>query len=230
MARMMTIAELRKELAAKKNQLAKLRTQRDKIAKQLAVVDRRIAALDGEPVDAMPKRGKTAKMKPAVKMARRTRGGSSLAGVLAQALAGKGNVKVADATKLAVASGYKTKSANFGNIVSQMLSSDTRFRKVSRGVYAFQKAGKAAGKGSPKPAEKKAKASAKSPKGAASLPQALAKAMAGKGSMGAKDAMNAVLAAGYQTKAKDFRSIVSRALAAGKQFKKVSRGVYALKG
>jgi hypothetical protein len=226
MARMMTIAELRRELAAKKNQLAKLRTQREKIAKQLAVVDRRIAALDGEPVSATPKPGKRAK-KVTVKTARRARTGLSLADVLAEAMAGKGNVKVVEAGKMAIAAGYKSKSANFGNIVSQTLNSDTRFRKIARGVYALQEAGQ----GSPKPAGlKKTKAVSKPSKAAASLPQALAKAMAGKGSMGAKGAMNAVLAAGYQTKAKDFRSIVSRTLAAGKQFRKVSRGVYALKG
>ena len=137
MARTKTIAELRRELATRNRQLDKLKTQRSQVARQLAAVDRKIAALEGEPVSVSPKRAKKAGKRTAKRAGRAGRR-KSLPDVLAEAMAGKGKVKVAEAAKLVVAAGYKSKSAQFGNIVSQALSSDPRFRKVSRGIYALR--------------------------------------------------------------------------------------------
>ena len=158
---------------------------------------------------------------------------------------GKGNVKVAQATKLAVAAGYKSKSSQFGNIVSQTLSTDKRFKKIARGVYVL-KAGKkaspkktkkvvkkiAAKKKAPKKAVAKKKATGKAAvkKTAGGLKGLLARVMTGKKVMSVSAAMEAVLAAGYQTKAKDFRFIVNQTLIRSDAFKKVGWGTYALKG
>lgn len=134
MPRTQSIADLRKELAAKEGQMARLRAQRAKLAKQLADLDRQIAALAGEAAPARkPKRKKAPKGRK-----RAVRRGRSLADVLADALKGKGNIKVAQAAKLAIEAGYKSRSAQFGNIVSQTLSADKRFKKISRGVYALK--------------------------------------------------------------------------------------------
>ena len=134
MPRTRSIADLRKELAAKEGQLAKLRAQRDKLAKRLTGIEREIAVLDGRPVKIKRKGRK----KAAAKKGRRASGGPSLADVLARVMADKGNVKVAEAAKLALGAGYKSKSSQFGNIVSQTLSGDGRFKRIARGVYALK--------------------------------------------------------------------------------------------
>ena len=134
MARTKTIAELRRELAAKERKLKTLTAQRSKLTAQLSAVDREIAKLGGAPAKAKPKSRK----KTTVKKRRRVQRGASLADVLAKVLAGKGRVRVAEATKLTLGAGYKSKSSQFGNIVSQMLSDDKRFKKIARGVYVLK--------------------------------------------------------------------------------------------
>jgi len=47
--------------------------------------------------------------------------------------------------------------------------------------------------------------------------------------MRVKEVMNAVTKAGYVSRSKDFYGIVATALREGPQFKKISRGIYALK-
>jgi len=137
MPKTQSIADLRRKLSAKQRQMAKLRARRAKVAKQLADLDRKIAALAGEAAPTRkPKRKKAAKRPKGRKRAARST--PSLADVLAEVLKGKGNVKVAQAAKLATEAGYKSKSAQFGNIVSQALGADRRFRKVSRGVYVLK--------------------------------------------------------------------------------------------
>lgn len=56
-----------------------------------------------------------------------------------------------------------------------------------------------------------------------------AKALTGKKGVTVGDAMDAVLASGYKTTSKGFRSIVNQTLIKDKQFKNVGRGKYALK-
>ena len=150
-----TIAELRAALAAKEKHVSKLQAERQKVMKQLATLDGEIAALGGRAVKRKPKAAKKARRKTVAKR-RRARSQPSLADVLAKVLAGKGGVKVAQARKLALAAGYKSTSSNFGNIVSQALTTDKRFKKVSRGVYALKGAVKTAVKKAAKKVAKKA--------------------------------------------------------------------------
>lgn len=233
-----TIATLRTELKAKEGKLKKLRAEKREITGRLKALDGRISALKGAGPGPAPVRKK--KTAPA---GRRGRGKNrrSLGDVLAAVLKGKGSVKVAQAAELALGAGYKTASKQFGNIVSQALSDDKRFKKLGRGVYVLG-GGPAAAAAKPKkaPAKPKKAAAKKSPKAAAgkgrkgpqpgSLITCLIGAMTAKKPISVKDAMRAVLAAGYKSKSPDFRTIVNQTLSKGEQFKKTGRGIYVLKG
>ena len=228
-----TIAELRAELAAKEKQVSMLRAQRQKIMKQLAALDGEIAALGGRAVTRKPKAPKKAARK-AVGRKRPGRGQPSLADVLAQVMADKGGVKVAEAGKLALSAGYKSTSSHFGNIVSQAMTTDKRFKKVSRGVYALKGGGKAAVKKSRKKVAKKAskKATTKVGRGVKKpLAQCLAEALSKPGAaMRAMELAAAVLKAGYSTQDKNFKQTVAGMLSTTDRFERVSRGVYKLAG
>lgn len=76
---------------------------------------------------------------------------------------------------------------------------------------------------------KSAGKSRKRPSNKQSLADALAGVLKGKKSMGVSDAADAVLAAGYKTNSKNFRSIVNQTLIKDDRFKQVSRGQYSLK-
>lgn len=231
-----TIMELRKEIEARERQLKRLQVQRRKIAGQLEVLDRRIAAVSG--TGRRRKRAKRAKRAIPVRPRARARGKQSLSDVLAVVLQGKGAVKVADAAKLALAAGYKSASSQFANIVSQALTKDKRFRKIGRGVYAS--AGRPGPAGTKPPARTPKTAAKPAPKPAArrgrkglrpgSLTSLLVEVLTGKKGVTVEGAAQAVLAKGYKSKSKNFRLIVNQTLLKGKQFKKVERGTYALKG
>ena len=153
MPRTKTIVELRRELAAKEGKLKTLTARRSKLAVQLSAIDREIAKLGGEGIPC-----KKGRAKPSPKRRKMAKNKQSLADVLASVLKGKKGVRVAEAAKLALVAGYKSASNQFANIVSQTLSTDKRFRKVSRGVYALKGAKKTAAK---KVAKKRAKKAAK---------------------------------------------------------------------
>ena len=63
-----------------------------------------------------------------------------------------------------------------------------------------------------------------------SLSSKLVEVFQGKKRLSIAEVIEAVLAAGYKTKAKNFSSMVSDFLAKDKRFRRVRRGVYALKG
>jgi len=221
---------LRKELAAKEAQLARLRAERGKLARQLTGIEREIAVLGGRPVK-IKRRGRK---KTAAGKGRRARRAPSLADVLARVMKNKGAVTVAKAAGLALRAGYKSKSSQFANIVSQTLSAGKRFKKIARGIYALKGGAKTAARKS-RPAKKTAvkkmhRGSAKKAARPGSLRDVLAKVMTGKDSVTVAEALAAVLGAGYKTQAKDFRFIVNKTLARDDLFKKVGRGRYALKG
>jgi chromosome segregation ATPase len=220
-----TIAELRREIQAKERQLGKLETQRRKLARQLDAIDRQIAGLVGKKAPSK----KAPRKKVAGKARRAARKGPSLSNVLAAVLKGKGNTKVADAAKMALAAGYKSASDQFANIVSQTLSGDRRFRKVSRGVYALKGAAAAvAAKKAPKKTAKRAKRAKRAPR-TGSLKAVLVQVMGRQKSMTVGEAMAAALAAGYKTTSKNFRLLVNQTLLKDPQFRKVGRGAYAVK-
>ena len=81
-----------------------------------------------------------------------------------------------------------------------------------------------------KAGRKKAGRRAMKPARAGSLSSTLAEALRAKGKCTVAEAVEAALAAGYKSKSKDFANIVSMALSKDKRFKRVRRGVYALRG
>jgi chromosome segregation ATPase len=127
-----TIAQLQKELVAKEEQLERLQAARKKLASHMEKLDREIAALCGK--QAVKKR----RARRVKRAGRRARSGGSLGDVLAQVLKGKGSVRVGDAAKMALEAGYKTTSKQFGNIVSQALATDERFKRVRRGLFKLK--------------------------------------------------------------------------------------------
>jgi len=81
-----------------------------------------------------------------------------------------------------------------------------------------------------KPGRRKAARRAMRPARAGSLSSALVDALGTKGKLTVAEATEAVLATGYKSKSKAFPRIVRMTLLKGKQFKRVRRGVYALRG
>jgi hypothetical protein len=64
---------------------------------------------------------------------------------------------------------------------------------------------------------------------AGSLASALVEALKAKGKLSVAELVAAVKVAGYKSKSKNFQTIVGMTLSKGKQFKRVKRGVYALR-
>ena len=63
-----------------------------------------------------------------------------------------------------------------------------------------------------------------------SLSSKLVEVFQGKKKQSLAEAIQAVLAAGYRTKSKNFATIVGNTLAQDKRFRRVRKGIYALKG
>jgi hypothetical protein len=89
-------------------------------------------------------------------------------------------------------------------------------------------------KAAPKPARKKlAKKRARKAMRASragSLSSKLAEVLQGKARMSIAEAMEAVLAAGYKTKSKNFSTIIGMTLSKDKRFRRVRKGQYSLRG
>lgn len=130
-----SISDLKKELVTKERMLQKLSAKRDRLADKLSEADKRIAVLLGRgkrgPAAGRGKKGRRGRKRG--RKGRRSAG--SLGSILEQVMRGKGSIKVKDAVEMVLAAGYKTKSKQFGNIVSQTLKADKRFRRVRRGLY-----------------------------------------------------------------------------------------------
>jgi hypothetical protein len=126
-----SLAELQDELQRRRKQLPGLQAKRDKLAKQLAEVDKQIEMLQGK--------GK-APAKPSTRKTRkRPKNAVSLPDILEKVMKGKGSVGIGEAMEMALAEGYKSSSSQFRNIINQTLNKDPRFKKVARGQYTLKK-------------------------------------------------------------------------------------------
>ena len=127
-----SVEDLKKEIARRQRKLPTLIAARD-------ALNRQIAELEGlgsvKPVAI--RRRKAGRRKAARKAMKPARAGS-LSSTLAEALKAKGKLTIPEAAEAVLAAGYKSKSKDFGNLVSMTLSKDKRFRRVSRGVYALK--------------------------------------------------------------------------------------------
>jgi len=117
--------ELRRRLEA----LPKLIAQRDEL-------NRRIAEFQGlGAAEEAPGQARARAARQGTRKARRGENPVSLREALGEALEGKESMSIADAAEAVLASGYKSKSKNFSNLVSMTLSNDKRFERTGRGQY-----------------------------------------------------------------------------------------------
>ena len=153
-----TIAELRRELSAKEQQLTKLRKQREQLAAKLKTVDKQIRGLAGEPAAEPRKKAakkKTERKKTAKKAvkgpAKKVRGGKAakarrrkvvkqkpLVVCLTEALRkAKGKMRAQDLAAAVVKAGYVTKDKRFKGTVAKALAEKKQFKRVGRGLYVL---------------------------------------------------------------------------------------------
>ena len=133
MARMGSIAALRREIARREKQVRSLRAKRDTIARKVTELDAQIADLaGGARSGTFVGRATGGGRGPA-------RRGVGLKSMLIKMLGRKKQLTVGEAMEAVVAAGYKTSSKNFRLIVNQTLAKDPRFRQVARGTYALKK-------------------------------------------------------------------------------------------
>ena len=240
-----SILQIEQELKAMQTQLGKLQAQRGKIAASLGKIDKEIAALAGgtaaakrpgpKKAPAPAKKAPPAAKKPSAAPAAKAGpgGGASLIEFIRKVLAPAAEgMRVKEVMAAVTQAGYDSKAKDFYGIVAATLRAPD-FEKLSRGVYRV-KAASASAKKAPKPAKAGKKAAKKAAPQAAmpagGLKGLLVQLLAGKKATGVGEAMEAVLASGYQTKAKNFRFIVNQTLYKSEEFKKVARGQYALRG
>ena len=128
LAKVATLA-LKKELQRRLEALPELIAQRDQLSRQIAELEA-LGAVEKAPeatkVPAPKKRGRRAK---------RAKSAVGLASTLAEVMKAKETMSIAEAVEGALASGYKSKSKDFPNLVNMTLASDKRFQRVARGVY-----------------------------------------------------------------------------------------------
>jgi hypothetical protein len=131
-------AELRRELTRRERGARKLSLRRDKLARQLAALESELSDLGlsagrtGRRPGRPPKAGRGGGR-------RRARNSVSLADAIARVVKVGATVSPADVASRVRKSGYKSTSAHFGMMVSNALSKDSRFKRLSRGQYSRTK-------------------------------------------------------------------------------------------
>lgn len=119
--RFVGMAYLQNMLKAHRQELAKLRRERVKAARQLLKLDQRIALLSGDGGGARASNPK------------------SLVAMMRDAMANGKPIKVGDLVAAVQKAGYRSSSGNFRALVNQTLIKDKGFTQVSRGVYQLKK-------------------------------------------------------------------------------------------
>ena len=139
----LSTVELRKELAKREKQITLLKLKKNKLIKRIEKIDALIAEMEGQACKSYVKKAdkkkhvkKSLKSKVAKKAVKEVKKFKSLGDVIAHVLEGKKAVNRAEAAKLALDAGYKSKSKQFKVIVGQTLRDDKRrFEKVGRGKF-----------------------------------------------------------------------------------------------
>jgi len=150
-----TLAEL-KILLKVKEEMTKLAVERDRLAKDIATVDARLAKLrasiSGGRSAAKPRLQPKAKSTARVKTGQ---GKATVASVAADLIRTTGRPMSFQEILKAIVSGklVATKSKNFANVLRRTLSADDTFKRIGRGVYSVSGVARAA-------ADKKAPAKA----------------------------------------------------------------------
>ena len=137
MAQYKTIAQLEKELAAKKKMLSKLAVSRERMQARLDKIDRQIANINGETT---ARRGRPAKQVTAAAVAvagkrGRRRSGVSLVDCIKEVLADSTQpMRVRDIADAATTKGYRSGAKNFYPLVAAALQNEA-FKRAGRGLY-----------------------------------------------------------------------------------------------
>jgi len=142
-----SISDLRAELAAKEQQVAKLQSRRAAVGKELDRIDRQIAVLAGKAPKVFAVR-KAVKAPKAVKVPRPAKAaggraakratGKPLTAYIKDALkSAKGGLRVTEVVAAVKAAGYMSYSKDFYAIVAKTLLTDDSFKRVKRGVYTL---------------------------------------------------------------------------------------------
>jgi hypothetical protein len=147
----LTLSQLEQMLADRHSQISELRDQKAQLQKQMGSLDRQIRKIGGHGTGRPGRLGRPPKMGRPPKLGRPVgsgRGGRrgprvknkvSLADAVEQVLAGGSAKSVGDIAAAVLATGYKTKSAQFRNIVNQALIKEKRFVSSARGMYQLKK-------------------------------------------------------------------------------------------
>lgn len=115
------------ELKRRERNAKGLIKKRDKLARQLADVEAELSVLGAT--------GSLRGSAPSGGPRKRARNKVSLTDALAQAMEVRAVVSPAEAAELVKENGYKSTSQHFGMMVSNALTKDKRFKRVSRGQY-----------------------------------------------------------------------------------------------
>lgn len=139
MPRIMTITQLRNELAAKEKQLDKLQAARQKVAKKLLKLDAVIAALGGEVAAPAKRLGRPPKgVVKATKVAKRATGKPLVEYVKKVLSEAKDGMRVNDIMAAVKKAGYKSAAKAFYGIVAAAVRDSKTFQKVARGIYRLK--------------------------------------------------------------------------------------------
>lgn len=137
-----SISEMLAEIKRRNEVLAELEVQRDRLTKELAVVEQKMSALSATSGAVVKSEKKAAKVKKTTKgkakRASRKGGAKSLAAVMKQVMSKDKASSLAEIESAVLKTGYKTKSARFRTIIMQTLSKDGGFKRVARGQYSLK--------------------------------------------------------------------------------------------
>ncbi len=128
----LSVAQLERLLSAKKSRLAELIKRQAGLQKTLAAVDKEIAALSGD--------ASTSRKKVRRKIGKRPKNAKSLKVVMTEVLTkNKKGLSLNDLTAKVAASGYKSKSRKFSNVVYQTLYTSKQFiHDEKNGTYRLK--------------------------------------------------------------------------------------------
>jgi hypothetical protein len=126
----LTISDLEDLLRVRKGALPRLRKERKRLEKELAIVERQLSKLGGR-----GRRGRP----PGSGGGKRPRNKKSLVEVIHDVLTKAGEaMRVGDIHDAVKAAGYKSSSDNFRGIVNQTLIKDKQFASAGRGLYKLK--------------------------------------------------------------------------------------------
>ncbi len=127
----LSIGQLQSLLQSRLGQVQKFERQRNKLARKLDQLDRRIEQLGGG-------RGTARRGRPPGRG--RAQNAMNLTAAIEQVLKGSSKpMRVGDIADAVEKNGYRSTSANFRGIVNQSLIKDKRFGKAGRGLYQLKK-------------------------------------------------------------------------------------------